>query len=157
MSELEGPISDRIRSGDIPAQYLEKSRLPVDDRPAAWAVAGGSGYGLGDGATRVRSGPGAMTHDHQIGEASMSREEHFEEVGLAGTLVGEAQEVCAVLTEKAGQVLALVANATGGVDSNSEAGRNATEHAQRAVSLVEDVYASLEHVLLELESYRGGF
>ncbi len=157
MNELEGPISDRIRSGDIPPQYLEKSRLPVDDRPAVWAVAGGSGYGLGNGATRVRSGPGAMTHDHQIGEATMSREEHFEEVGIAGTLVGEAQEVCAILTERAGQVVAIVSNVTGGADSNSEAGRNATEHAQRVVTLVEDAYASLEHVVLELESYRNGF
>lgn len=157
MNELDGPTSDRIRSGEIPAQYLEKSRLPVDDRPADWAVAGGRGYGLGNGATRVRSGPGAMTHDHQLGEATMSRELHAEEVGIALNLVGEAQELCSALTDKAETLVGVVVNVTGGNDSNSEAGRGATEHAQLVVTGVSDVFASLEHVAEELRSYLQGF
>jgi hypothetical protein len=154
---LDGPISDRIRSGDIPPQWLEKSRFPVDDRPADWAVAGGSGYGLGDGATRRRSAPGAITHDHQLGEASMSREEHMGIVVAAGAAVGEAQELCSKLTEAIDSVAAIIENATGGANSNSEAGQNAASFAFGAQTGVAEVFGALEAAKAELERYVNGF
>ncbi len=156
MNELSGPTSDRIRSGDIPAKYLEKSRLPVDDRPADWAVKGGSGYGLGEGATRRRSGPGAITHDHQLGEADMSRDQHLGEAMVAATLAGEAQDLCSQLTSQVESLIATTIAATGGDDSNSEAGRNATHHARAALEHCSEVFASLEFVVGELGAYANG-
>jgi hypothetical protein len=155
---LGGPTSDRIRSGDIPPQWLEKSRLPVDDRPADWAVAGGSGHGMGEGATRRRSAPGTITHDHQIGEASgMSREAHQEEAAGAITQLGETQDVCAQLVATHGDLLLSVASATGGQESNSEAGRNAFEFVASLGEKLDEVFNVLEAAKAELERYANGF
>lgn len=43
---LKGPISDRIRSGDIPVHDVER----VSDKPSAEAVRGAEGHGMGNGA-----------------------------------------------------------------------------------------------------------
>jgi hypothetical protein len=50
---VSGPISDRIRPGDIHAQTLVDR---AEERPSADSVRHGSGQGLGAGATRERSG-----------------------------------------------------------------------------------------------------
>lgn len=62
MVELSGIISDRIRRGEIDADPLAK-RTPVDESPSPDSLRYGEGHGLGQGATRKRSGPGAQTHD----------------------------------------------------------------------------------------------
>lgn len=49
--ELSGKISDRIRSGEIPADPLAP-RFEADDRPKASSVRHGEGHGLGDGPHR---------------------------------------------------------------------------------------------------------
>lgn len=63
MMELSGKISDRIRSGDIPADSISSKRPPFYDPPKADSIRHGSGQGLGQGATRARAGEGAQTHD----------------------------------------------------------------------------------------------
>lgn len=54
---ISGPISDRIRRGEIAADPLA-TRPPADDRPKVWAILFGSGRGLGAGATRRRDSSG---------------------------------------------------------------------------------------------------
>jgi len=61
--KLRGIISDRIRSGDIPADAVSNKRIPTADPPSASSVRHGSGRGLGQGATRARAGEGAQTQD----------------------------------------------------------------------------------------------
>jgi hypothetical protein len=61
MVELSGAISDRIRRGEIDADPLAP-RTIVDDSPSPDSLKYGGGHGLGEGATRKRSGPGAQTH-----------------------------------------------------------------------------------------------
>jgi hypothetical protein len=61
MVELSGAISDRIRRGEIDADPLA-ARTIVDDSPSPDILRHGGGQGLGEGATRKRSGPGAQTH-----------------------------------------------------------------------------------------------
>ena len=58
---LSGRTSNRLRSGDIPADPLAP-RTEVDLRPRIWAVLYGRGYGLGEGASRRRDGHGDATH-----------------------------------------------------------------------------------------------
>lgn len=60
MKELKGKISDRIRSGEIPADALPSKRPPTDDRPSADAVKRGKGRSLGNANRSDRS---AATHD----------------------------------------------------------------------------------------------
>lgn len=43
---LRGPISDRIRSGEIPVHTVDRKADP----PSAEAVRGAEGHGLGNGA-----------------------------------------------------------------------------------------------------------
>lgn len=62
MVELSGVISDRIRRGEIAADPLAK-RTATDESPSMESLLNGEGHGLGEGATRHRSGPGAQTHD----------------------------------------------------------------------------------------------
>lgn len=55
--KLSGKISDRIRDGKLPADVQVTGPRPeADDRPSAAAVRSASGQGLGQGATRARSG-----------------------------------------------------------------------------------------------------
>lgn len=61
MVELSGAISDRLRRGEIDADLLAP-RTIVDDSPSPDSLRHGGGHGLGEGATRKRSGPGAQTH-----------------------------------------------------------------------------------------------
>lgn len=61
MVELNGVISDRIRRGEIEADPLAP-RTIVDESPSPDSLQHGEGHGLGEGATRHRSGPGAQTH-----------------------------------------------------------------------------------------------
>jgi hypothetical protein len=56
-----GKITKRILSGEIPPDSLSSKRLPVDNTPSSKAVRRARGQGLGNGATRKRSGPGATT------------------------------------------------------------------------------------------------
>lgn len=57
MHQLHGPISDRIRSRELPADVqVTGPRAEADDRPSAEAVRNAEGHGLGKGATRARSG-----------------------------------------------------------------------------------------------------
>jgi hypothetical protein len=60
MEELSGKISDRIRSGEIPADALPSKRPPADDRPSDEAVRGARGRSLGNPARSDRT---AETHD----------------------------------------------------------------------------------------------
>lgn len=55
MKKLRGIISDRIRSGELPPDVRVKYTR-TEDKPSAKAVRDGSGKGLGQGATRRRSG-----------------------------------------------------------------------------------------------------
>lgn len=57
---LDGKISDRIRSGEIPEESLNAKRIPVDNSPSDAAVKGGKGQALGDPA---RSDRHAATHE----------------------------------------------------------------------------------------------
>lgn len=54
MKELQGSTSDRIRSGDIPADSLNPGRNQPE--PPAEAVRQAEGHGLGRGATPGRNG-----------------------------------------------------------------------------------------------------
>lgn len=56
---LGGKTSNRIRNGEIPREALSASRPQADDRPKASSILRAIGRGLGAGATRRRSGPGA--------------------------------------------------------------------------------------------------
>lgn len=54
---LSGKISDRIRAGLVGGTDINfKGNNSDDDPPPPNAVQGGSGYGLGKGATRARNG-----------------------------------------------------------------------------------------------------
>jgi len=55
MKKLRGIISDRIRSGELPPDVRVNYTRTVE-KPSVKAVKGGSGQGLGQGATRKRSG-----------------------------------------------------------------------------------------------------
>lgn len=52
MGKLSGIISDRIRSGSVPAEAIWAGRLESDDRPSPDAVRHGSGRPLGAGHRR---------------------------------------------------------------------------------------------------------
>jgi hypothetical protein len=56
VKELSGKISDRIRSGEIPADYLPKGRTAQEPPPSTDAVLNARGHGLGAGATDARNG-----------------------------------------------------------------------------------------------------
>lgn len=52
---LSGKITDRIKSGDIPAEATKKVDR-ADDKPSVKAIKSAEGHGLGKGATRGRNG-----------------------------------------------------------------------------------------------------
>ena len=54
--KLSGSTSDRIRSGDIPADALSKGRDLGEAPPSDAAVRSAQGHGLGSGATTARNG-----------------------------------------------------------------------------------------------------
>lgn len=56
MKELSGKTSDRIRSGEIPADSLSKGRDLGQEPPSSSAVRNAEGHGLGNGATSARNG-----------------------------------------------------------------------------------------------------
>jgi hypothetical protein len=62
--KLSGAISDKIRamlkSGDLPSTAINPPRAAADP-PKTSSIRHGEGHGLGKGATRRRSGPGAKT------------------------------------------------------------------------------------------------
>lgn len=56
MKFLSGKISDRIESGEIPAEAVANNRVSSSDQvPPAGAVRHAEGHGLGRGATTDRS------------------------------------------------------------------------------------------------------
>lgn len=59
MKPLRGVISDRLRKLLAPGDPAWEPKRQGDAPPSAKAVRGASGYGLGRGATRKRSGKGA--------------------------------------------------------------------------------------------------
>lgn len=56
MKELDGKTSNRIRSGEIPADSLSKGRDLSEQPPSDDAVRSAQGHGLGQGATTARNG-----------------------------------------------------------------------------------------------------
>jgi hypothetical protein len=56
VKELDGKISDRIRSGEIPADNLSKGRDLSEQPPSDDTVRSAEGHGLGKGATTARNG-----------------------------------------------------------------------------------------------------
>lgn len=59
MKFLSGPISDRIRSGEIDASTLNKPRTSTaEEAPTPSAIRSAEGHGLGSGATSARTPTG---------------------------------------------------------------------------------------------------
>ncbi len=59
MKKLSGPISDRIRSGEIEGEAVNNNRVSSSDiTPPASALRHAEGHGLGRGATPDRSPTG---------------------------------------------------------------------------------------------------
>lgn len=57
MFGVSGPISDRIRSGDIPADAFPTTRPATEEeQPTTAALHRAEGHGLGRGATTARNG-----------------------------------------------------------------------------------------------------
>jgi hypothetical protein len=61
MEPLKGKTSDRIRTGEIPEEAISNKRIDTGDAPKMDSIKNSSGKGLGNGATRKRSGRGAQT------------------------------------------------------------------------------------------------
>lgn len=59
MEKLSGKTSDRIRSGEIPADSLAKGRDLGEAPPTPEAIRAAEGHGLGAGATEARNGGAA--------------------------------------------------------------------------------------------------
>lgn len=55
MKPLKGKISDRMRSGELPPDILHK-RPETNETPSPEAVRAAKGQGLGEGATKRRTG-----------------------------------------------------------------------------------------------------
>lgn len=63
MTSLLGKITARILRGEIPQDAVFPAKRPGSPPPSDAAVKGAKGQGLGNGATRKRSGPGARTSE----------------------------------------------------------------------------------------------
>lgn len=61
MPNLIGRITARILKGEISPDAVFPAKRPGAAPPTTAAIKGGKGSGLGKGATRKRSGPGART------------------------------------------------------------------------------------------------
>jgi hypothetical protein len=59
MMNLIGRITARILSGEIPTDAVFPAKRPGAAPPTTAAIKSAKGQGLGKGATRKRSGPGA--------------------------------------------------------------------------------------------------
>jgi hypothetical protein len=61
VEHIVGKITERILKGLIPKESVFPAKRPGTEPPTTKAIRNAKGQGLGNGATRKRSGPGART------------------------------------------------------------------------------------------------
>lgn len=88
---------------------------------------------------------------------TMPWDSHHAAVQATKNTLGEIQELLSVATDKADQAAAEAAMATGGMESNSEAGRNGFERTLMTKVKLQEAYGMAETAVAELERYAGGF
>lgn len=87
---------------------------------------------------------------------SYGYEGHHEAVAGAKQVVGEAQELCAVLTEKLDQAMGAIIMAVG-QNPNVESSQNAMNFTGLAKDKTDEIYGVLNQAVAELDRYAGGF